>query len=82
MLTKTKAANPQGLGAKTKRNKSSKRAYPTLPATMEETVESETSRTENWVNKGQSTDRNANGGAKAEVSTKDDVNTRIRKSHR
>ena len=31
VLTKTKAANPRGLGAQTKRNKSSTRSYPTLP---------------------------------------------------
>ena len=43
---------------------------------MEETVESETSRTENWVNKGQSASRDANEGVKAEVSTKDDANAK------
>ena len=43
---------------------------------MEETIEPGTSRTENWVNKGQSTNRNANGGAKKEVSPKDDANTK------
>ena len=51
MLTKTPAANPRGLGAKTKRNKSSTRAYPTLPATVEESVESGTNRTEKWIKK-------------------------------
>ena len=45
---------------------------------MEETVESETSRTENWVNKGQSASRDANEGIKAEGSSKDDVNANPR----
>ena len=77
VLTKTQAANPRGLGAKTKRNKSSTRAYPTPPATVEESVESRTSRTENWVNKAeQSASRNVNEGVKTEVSTKDDANAK------
>ena len=36
VLTKTQASNPRGLGTKTKKNKCSTRAYPTLPATLEE----------------------------------------------
>ena len=63
-LTKVKAANPRGLGARSKRDKSSTRAYPTLPTTEEETVETETSRTKDWVNKRQFTNKNANGAAK------------------
>ena len=43
---------------------------------MEGTIEPETSRTESWVNKGQSTNMNTNGGVKAEVSKKDDENAK------
>ena len=75
-LTKVKAANPGGLGAKSKRNKSLTRTYPTLPTTVEETIEPGTSRTEDWVYKRQITNRNANGAAKKEASPKEDANAK------
>ena len=61
-LTKVKAANPIGLGARSKRDKSSTRAYPTLPTTEEETAET----TKNWMD-----NKNANGATKREVSLKE-----------
>ena len=44
-LTKTQAANSRGLEAKARKPN----AYPTLPATLEETVVSEPDKTEKWV---------------------------------
>ena len=58
-LTKTQAANPRGLGARSKKTGHSAKAYPSLPATLEESVESGTSRTETWV---QNTKQNASKG--------------------
>ena len=75
-LTKVKAANPGGLGAKSKRNKSLTRTYPTLPTTVEETIEPGTSRTEDLIYKRQITNRNANGAAKKEASPKEDANAK------
>ena len=44
-LTITRAKHPEGLGARPRRNKSSARAYPTLPTTEEEADENETNKT-------------------------------------
>ena len=50
-LTISKIKNPGSLGANPKRELPSRNAYPTLPATKEETGGSRNERTENWVNK-------------------------------
>ena len=70
-LTKVKAENPRGLGVRSKRDKSSTRAYPTLPTTEEETVETETCRTKDWLK-----NKNDNGATKKEVSPKEDANAK------
>ena len=44
-LTKARAEHPEGLGARPRRDKSSTRAYPTLPTTEEEADENETNKT-------------------------------------
>ena len=49
-LTIARAKHPGGLGAKPKRDRSSTRAYPTLPTTEEEEDENETNKTTNWIN--------------------------------
>ena len=45
-LTKTQAANPRGLGVRSKKPGFSAKAYPSLPATLEETVEPGSNSTE------------------------------------
>ena len=49
-LTLSKIKNPGSLGANPKRDLSSRKAYPTLPTTKEETGGSGTDRTEKWLN--------------------------------
>ena len=49
-LTISKIKNPGSLGANPKRELPSRNAYPTLPATKEETEGSKDKRTEDWVN--------------------------------
>ena len=48
-LTLEKIKNPGSLGANPKRERSSTRAYPTLPTTKEEAEEAGTDRAEKWV---------------------------------
>ena len=73
-LTKTQAANPRGLGVRSKKSGYSAKAYPSLPATLEETVEPGSNRTETWVqNTKQTTNKEINEGVKTEKSPKDDT---------
>ena len=75
VLTKTQAANPRWLGVKPRKTKYSAKAYPTLPATLEESVESGPSRTETWVNNAkQNTGKELKDGVKTEKCPKDDAN--------
>ena len=53
----------------------SAKAYPSLPATLEETVEPGSSRTETWVqNTKQNANKELNERVKTEKSPKDDAN--------
>ena len=70
-LTIARAKHPGSLGARPKRDRSSTRAYPTLPTTEEEADENETNKTKNWVN-----NKSIYRAAKKEVNTKEDVNTK------
>ena len=73
-LTKTKAANPKGLGVKPKKPGYSASAYPALPATLEETAESGPSRTETWVQKAKhNLEKKPNVGGKTEKVTTNDM---------
>ena len=49
-LTLEKIKNPGSLGANPKRDRSSTRAYPTLPTRKDEVEEAGTDRAEKWVN--------------------------------
>ena len=49
-LTADKIKNPGSLGARPKRDRSSKRAHSTLPTTEEEADETGTNETEKWLN--------------------------------
>ena len=49
-VTSDKIKNPGSLGAYRKRDRSLKRAYPTLPTTEEEADDAGTKQTEEWVN--------------------------------
>ena len=49
-LTLDKIKNPGSLGVNPKRDRSSRRTYPTLPTTKEEAEEAGTDRAEKWVN--------------------------------
>ena len=70
-LTAEKIKNHGSLGARPKRDRSSKRAYPTLPTTEEEADDAETNKTENWVN-----NKSINRAAKKGLNTEEDVNTK------
>ena len=73
-LTKTQAANPRGLGVRSKKTGYSAKTYPLLPATLEETVEPGSSRTETWVqNTKQNVNKELNEKVKTEKSPKDDA---------
>ena len=65
-LTKTQAANPRGLGVRPRETGKSAKAYPSLPATLEETVESGPNRTVTWLQDTKpTTDKKVNEGARA-----------------
>ena len=70
-LTADKIKNPGSLGAKPKRDRSSKRAYPTLPTTEEEADEAGTDKAEKWVNNN-SINRTARKGG----NTEEDANSK------
>ena len=74
-LTRTQAANPRGLCVRPKKTRNSAKAYPTLPAMLEESVEPGSSRTETWVqNTKQNASKELNERVKTEKSPKDDAN--------
>ena len=70
-VTADKIKNPGSLGAQPKRDRSSKRAYPTLPTTEEEADDAGTNKTEKWVN-----NNSINRAAKKGVNTEEDVNSK------
>ena len=73
-LTKTQAANPRGPGVRSKKPGYSAKAYPSLPATLKETVEPGSNRTETWVqNTKQTTNKEINDGVKTKKSPNDDT---------
>ena len=73
-LTKTQAANPRGFGVRSKKPEQSAKAYPSLPATLEETVEPGSNRTVTWIQDTKPTaDKKVNEGVKAEISPNNDA---------
>ena len=70
-LTKTQAANHRGLGVRFKNPEQSAKVYPSIPATLEETVEPGSNRTVTWV---QDTKPTANKRVNERVKTENGSN--------
>ena len=73
-LTKAQAENPRVLGARPRETVNTAKAYPSLPADVEETIETRPNRTVTWVQGTKpSIDIKANEGASAAADLHNDA---------